>query len=80
MWNLHQGNAPSREVVIVQEFLSKKSKNDIDQTSYSPDMVTCDFGLVPKLKLSRRRKLFELNEVLQGHTPKELEAIHQSAD
>lgn len=52
-WFLLHDNAPSHKVLIVREFLDKKSIITLDHPPYSPDLSPCDFWLFPKLKLWR---------------------------
>jgi hypothetical protein len=49
-WILHHDNAPLHDVLIVREFLAKKSITKLDYTPYLPDLAPCDFWLFPKFK------------------------------
>ena len=41
-WFLHRDNAPSHKAIIVNKFLSKNSRNIIEQPPYSSDMAPAD--------------------------------------
>ena len=53
-WIFHHDNAPSHSSLIVTEFLAKHETKVIAQLPYSPDLVSYDFFLLPKLKYPLR--------------------------
>jgi hypothetical protein len=42
--------ALAHDALIVREFLVKNSSTKMDHQTYSPDLASCDFWLIPKLK------------------------------
>ena len=77
-WILHHDNAPSHEVIIVNEFLAKNSTNIIEQPPYSPDMATGDFFLFPKLKLPLRGIRFLSIEDIKENSRRKLKSIPEN--
>jgi transposase len=49
-WIVHHNNAPAHKALSVKEFLAKEYTTEIDQPTYSPDLVPKGFWLFPKLK------------------------------
>jgi histone-lysine N-methyltransferase SETMAR len=57
-WILHHDSAPVLDVLIVHEFLVKKSITKMDHPPYSTDLVPCDFWLFPKLRNALKGQRF----------------------
>ena len=49
-WILYHDNAPANTSMLVREFLVKNKFVIMPQQPYSPDLVTANFILFPKLK------------------------------
>jgi transposase len=49
-WILHHDNAPANKALSVKQFLAQKSITEMEQPSYSPDLIPNDFWLFPKIK------------------------------
>ena len=50
-WILHHSNASADISMLVREFLAKNKTVIMIQSPYSPDLVTADFFLFPKLEI-----------------------------
>ncbi|GFV83667.1 putative DD34D transposase [Trichonephila clavipes] len=53
-WKLHHDNAPSHTCFVVTEHLAENGIVTIPQPPYSPDLVTADIFLCPKVKTARK--------------------------
>jgi len=49
-WMLHHDNPPCHTAIPTNEFLAEKSIPVVPQPPYSPDLISCDFFLFPRLK------------------------------
>ena len=49
-WFLHHDNVPSHTSIAVREFLPQNNITTLPHPPYSPDLVSCNFFLFPKLK------------------------------
>jgi hypothetical protein len=57
-WILHNDNAPSHGTLRVRAILSKKSITKMDLPLYSPDLGTCDFWPLPRLRNALKEQRF----------------------
>ena len=55
---LHNDNAPSHKARVLTEFKANNVTNTIDQSSYSPDLASCDFFFTPETKIAALGNLF----------------------
>ena len=78
-WLLHDDNAPSHSSNPVQQFLAKHKIVRLRQLPYSPDIASCDFWMLPKLKMALEGKRFDGIETIQSNATRELKAIPKSA-
>ena len=63
-WFLHHDNAPAHTALSVQQFLAINNMTVIPYTSYSPDLVPCEFCLLPRMKGQMKGKCFaDVSEV-----------------
>ena len=53
---------------ISRSFLVKYQITQVTQSSYSPDLVPCDFWLFPKLKSPLKGKRFQTINEIQKNT------------
>ena len=72
-WQLHHDNAPAH--ASCAEFLVKHQITQETQPPYSPDAVSCDFWLFPKLKLTLKGKRFQTVYEIQENMMEQLMAI-----
>lgn len=49
-WLPHNDNESAHNALSIWHLLAKKNIDVLEQHSYSPDLVSCDFLLFPKLK------------------------------
>ena len=49
-WHFHQDNTPVHNSILVTDYLTKMSIKTVPHPPYSPDLVACDFWLIPKLR------------------------------
>ena len=49
-WILHQENAPAHNALSVKQFSVNKNIAVLEHPPYSPDLVRCDFYIIPKIK------------------------------
>ena len=61
--------------VLCRIFLAKHQITQVTQTSYSTDLVPCDFWLFPKLKSPLKGKKFRTIDVTQENTIGQLMVI-----
>ncbi|KAL4092021.1 hypothetical protein QTP88_026604 [Uroleucon formosanum] len=74
-WFLHHDNAPAHSALSVREFLTSKNIPVVPHPPYSPDLASCDFFLLPRLKSTLKGHRFEdVNETIHNAT-QELKAI-----
>ena len=59
---------PAHASRLVQSFLVKRQIIQVTQPPYSPDLVSCDFGLFPKLKSPLKGKRFQTVSEVQENT------------
>ena len=76
---LHDDNAPSHRAAVVTIFKAKNATNTIDQPPYLPNLVSCDFFLFPRLKLSFRGTRFDSIEAIKQNSWENLKAIPECA-
>jgi histone-lysine N-methyltransferase SETMAR len=74
-WILHHDNAPAPDMLIVWEFLAKKSIMKLDHPPYSPNLAQSDFRLFPKLKTALKGHRFSDTADIQGHATTSLQSI-----
>lgn len=67
-WISHHNNMPSHTSTLLRDFLPKNSTNVIDLAGYSPDMVPCNFFLLPKFKLPFRGRYSESVEAIKENS------------
>ena len=74
-WQLRHNNAPAHASHLVQRFLGKHQIPQVTQRPYSPDLVSCDFWLFPKLKSPLKRKRFQAMDKIQENMMGQLMVI-----
>ena len=74
-WQLHHDNIPAHASRLRQSFLVKHQITQVTQPHYSPDLVTCDCWLFPKLKTPLKGKRFQTINEIQENTTGQLMAI-----
>jgi hypothetical protein len=57
-WIFHHCNTPAHDTLRACEVVAKKSITKMDHPPYSPDIVFCDFWLLPKLKTALKEQRF----------------------
>ena len=71
-WILHHDNAPANNSHLVQQFLAKHGTDLFQKLPYSPDLVSCDFFLFPRLKKVLKGHRFEATEDIKRNLTKTL--------
>jgi hypothetical protein len=66
-WLLHHDNAPSYTSVLTQQFLAKNEMVVI--LPCSPDLASCEFFLLSKMKLKLKGRRFNTIEEIQAESP-----------
>ena len=61
-WLLQHDNAPAHNALGIREFLAKNNIAVLEQPPYSPDLASCDFFLLPKLKEVIRELVFKIQK------------------
>ena len=59
---------------LMHRFLAKRQITQVSQAWYSPDLVPCDFWIIPKLKSPLKGKKFQSIDEIQENTTGELMA------
>ena len=55
----HHGNAPAHSIHVIKGFLAKSNTALVGQPPYSPDLVSFDFSLFLKLKITLKKTRFQ---------------------
>ena len=76
-WQLHHSNAPTHVPHLMKSFLVKHQITQVTHSPYSPDLVSCNFWLFPKLLLKGKR--FQTIQEIQENTMGKLMAIGRTA-
>ena len=71
-WQLHHATDASR---LMQTFLAKHQITQVTQSPYSPDLVSCNFWLFPRLKSPLKGKRFQTINEIQENTMRQLMVI-----
>ena len=74
-WQLHHDNASTHASCLVQSFLVKHQITQVTQLPYSPNLVSCDLWLFPKLKSPLKGKRFQAIDEISENTTRQLMAI-----
>ena len=61
----HHDNAPAHASCLVRSFMVKHQITQVTQPSYSPDLVSCNFRLFPKLKSPLKGRRFQTIDEIQ---------------
>ena len=69
---LHHDNMPPHASRLMQSILVKHQITQVTQPPYSPDLVPCDFWLLPKLKSPFKGKIFQTIDEIQENTMEQL--------
>ena len=77
-WQLHHNNAPTHTSCLMQSCLVKHEITQVTQHPYSPDLVPCDFWLLPKLKSPLKGKRFQTIDEIQENMMEQLQRILQN--
>ena len=64
-WQLHHYNVPTHAARLVKRFLVKDQITQVTQLPYSPNLVSCDLWLFPKLKSPLKGKRFQTIDKIQ---------------
>jgi len=64
-WLLHDDNAPSHQALVTREFLAHNRVITLLHPPYSPDLVPCEFFLLPKMKMQIKVRRFDRVEEIQ---------------
>ena len=64
-WQLHHNNMATHASHLMQGFLAKHQITQVTPPPYSPDLVSCDFWLFPKLKSPLKGKRFQTIDKIQ---------------
>ena len=75
-WWLHHNNVPTHALHPLQSFFVKHQNTQVTQPHYSPDLVSWDFCLFPKLKPPLKRKRFQTIDEIQENTMGQLMASY----
>ena len=67
-WQLHHDNVSAHASHLVQIFLVKHRITQVTQPPYSPDFVSCDFWVFPKLKSPLKENRYETIDEIQENT------------
>jgi len=65
-WVLHHDNAPAHTALSIREFLAKKNIPVLPNYPYSPDLASCNFYLLRKLKSKLKGHHFGTMESIQN--------------
>jgi hypothetical protein len=77
-WLLNHDNAPAHTALSVQRLLAAKNMAADPQPPYSPDLVPCDFFLLPRMKWKFRWRRFQYVTEIQEESLTVLHAIPKS--
>ena len=62
-------NAPAHRSVLVKDFVGKKNAITLEHPPYSPDLVSADFYLFPRLRSALKgRRLFDATDIIKNAT------------
>ena len=74
-WLLHHDNAPAHTSLLMGEFSAKNNTLIMPQPPYSPDLVSCDFFLFPKLKRPMKGRRYTTIKEIKSASKEELNKI-----
>ena len=72
-----QDNAPVHNSILVTDYLTKMGIKTVPHPLYSPDLVSCDFWLFPKLKEKLRGYRYETIEDMKEAATKVIDTLIQ---
>ena len=75
---IHHDNAPAHRSFKGSQFLAKNNMAVVPHSPYSPDLVSCDFFLFPKLKLRMKGLIFDTIEGIQEESQWVLDTVPKS--
>jgi hypothetical protein len=78
-WTLRNDKAPALTSLLVHEFLAKNETTVVPQLSDSPDLVTAEFSLFPRLKFNLKVLRIQMTEETAENSLRGLCAIPQNA-
>ena len=81
-WHFQQDNAPVHNFILVTDYLTKIGIKTVDPPPYNPDIASCDFCLLPKLKEKLRGCHYvtskeAIAKVIDTHTQEDLHEAFQ---
>jgi transposase len=62
---LHHDNAPHHAPLLIRSYLAKHQTSIVPHPPYSPDLISSDFFLIPKLKTTFKGRRFQTTEEIQ---------------
>ena len=62
--HFHQENAPVHNSILVTDYLTKMGIKTVPRPTYSPDLASCDFCLLSKLRDCRYETIEEMKEAV----------------
>jgi transposase len=77
-WLLHHDNVPSNTSLNIIEFVTNNNMVIFPRVPYSPDLVPCDFALLPKLKIKLKGRRFETVSDIQRESQAVLESVNEN--
>jgi hypothetical protein len=79
MWHLYYGNALAHTVLSRQEFLANNLIPVLPQPPYSPVLSLQDLFLFPKVKMTLKRRKFQMVADIITHMTNEMTVIQQTS-
>ena len=76
-WILHHDNAPAHNTLSVKRYLAKNNIPVMGHPQYSPDLASCDFFLVPKIKSALKGTRFESVDAAKAKETQLLNSLTQ---
>ena len=76
-WHFHQDNAPVPNSILVTDYLTKMGIKIFPHPPYSPELVSYDFYLFPKLKEKLRGCRYETIEEMKEAVTKVIDTLTQ---
>jgi len=71
----HHDNVPTHRPFKILQFFGQGQHASDPPSRYSPDLVPCDFFLLPKLKLRVKGRRFDTTEEIQEESQRVLDTI-----
>jgi transposase len=74
----HHDNAPAQTSLKTTEFVTNNNMVVVPHPPYSTDLASCDFALLPKLKMKLKGRRFETVSDIQRESQAALDSIKEN--